>query len=206
MATHISVIDKRVHHRRCDWGTAPPAPDRMVVDGTSVLADVLAKVKTAAGQDKVVMLSILAHGFGQKAADGKMYGGFGVEFCKDNINLDTAKQFQVLRGMFTSKTLGIELIGCGAAAQYRFKSAQGHWVTGFGWRLCKALAAFTQTGVKASSALQDVDLKSYAYTTRVRGLPQEVTDTCADPGKWEGQVWIFTPDGQVRKAPGTSSK
>jgi hypothetical protein len=206
VATHISVIDKRVHHRRCDWGIAAVAPDRMVVDGSSALADVLAKIKTAAGQDQLVMLSILAHGFGHKAADGKMYGGFGVEFCKENIDLQTVKQFQALRGMFASKTLGIELIGCGAAAQYRFKTAAGGWITGFGWRLCKALAAFTQTGVKASSELQDVDLKRYAYAIRVRGLPTEVSDTCADPGKWEGQVWIFTPDGQVRKAPGTASK
>ena len=201
MATNISVIDKRVHHRRCDWGIGGPSPDRLVVDASSGLADILTKIKKAAGQDKVVMLSILAHGFGQKGADGKMYGGFGVEFCKENINLQTVKQFGVLRGIFASKTLGIELIGCGAAAQYRFKTAAGGWAIGFGWRLCKALAAATQTGVKASSELQDVDLKRYAYTIRVRGLPTQVTDTCADPGKWEGQVWIFTPDGRVSKAP-----
>ena len=51
----------------------------------------------------------------------------------------TVKQFGVLRGIFASKALGIELIGCGAAAQYRFKTAAGGWAIGFGWQLCKAL-------------------------------------------------------------------
>lgn len=202
MSINLSVIDKRVFDNRCNWDGSPY---QIVVDGQSCLSDVLAKIKSKAGQDKIGMLSILAHGYGRKGADGKEYGGFGVEFCKEDITLKTAKDFSVLRELFADTALGIELIGCGAAAQYRFKTAEGRWVVGFGWRLCKLIAASAKTGVKASTELQKVSIGDYYYTRRVHGVPTKVTVKCADAGAWEGQVWIFTPDGKHRKA-GTSTR
>lgn len=199
MGVKISIIDKRVHHRLCAWGIAAPGPTRIVVDSSSVLADVLIKVKNAAGRGKISLLSITAHGFGRQDAKGRMHGGFGVEFCKDTINLKTVRQFRKLRGMFDNKALGIELVGCAAAGNHRLTTAQGKSVAAFGWRMCKELAGHTLTGVKASTDMQDLDLKRYSYVKRVHGIPTNKTDTCADPGKWEGQVWIFAPNGTVRK-------
>lgn len=62
------------------------------------------------------------------------------------------------------------------------------------------IAAFADTGVKASTQLQDVDLVTISYTERVNGVPKKVKGKCVDPGAWKGQVWIFTPDGKHKMA------
>ncbi len=138
-------------------------------------------------------LKILAHGFAQKLpyAATKTYrsgivtqtpifsqGGAGVEFCMENIRLDTLTRFMPLSG----KLKGIDLMGCGAA--YTTPGFAG--TDGDGNLLCYRLAQITRTYVRASTATQ-------MYNVRVPlWMP-------VDFGAWEGTVITYAPNGSVYK-------
>ncbi len=136
-----------------------------------------------------VCLKILAHGFEQPLpqAATKTYrsgivtqtptfsqGGAGIQFCRENIRLDTLSRFASLRG----KLKGIDLMGCGAA--YITPGFEG--TDGDGNLLCYRLAQITRTYVRASTATQFYNA----------GVPAWAP---IDFGAWEGTVITYNPDG-----------
>lgn len=157
------------------------------------------QMKTNVGRNKITMLSIFAHGYAEPGEDGKLYDGFGMQFCKEDLIMETAYNFAMLDGFFANKELGITLSGCGVTAQQRFRAENGDTMIGFGERLCKGIAQAASTGVKASTSLQVTETDPDQVRRNNRGLP-ELFRGCTDPGPWEGEVWIFTPDGKKAKA------
>ena len=75
---------------------------------------------------------------------------------------------QGLKGTIQQRGSGIKLIGCGAAAQYRFRVTPKGWEykQGFGKNLCKKLAEITGASVRGSDALQDVEIGENPKTYR----------------------------------------
>jgi hypothetical protein len=138
-------------------------------------------------------LKVLAHGFEQRlpVVATKTYrsgivtqapifsqGGAGIQFCRENIRLDTLGRFALLRG----KLKGIDLMGCGAA--YITPGFEG--TDGDGNLLCHRLAQVTGTYVRASTATQ------FYNTTGPLWAP-------IDFGVWEGTVITYAPNGSVYK-------
>lgn len=146
-------------------------------------------------RNKIGTLMIAAHGYAVTGADGKAHDGFGMQLCKEDLDMNSVHYFRALDGLFESHEPGITLLGCGVAAQERVIMADGGVETGFGHQLCKAIAMATSTGVKASTSLQSGD--SGEVTQRIGGNVKSVS--VFDPGRWEGDVSLFKPDGTKSK-------
>jgi hypothetical protein len=219
----------------CDWVKGGDPDRRIRVDEAtpldSFLETVKSLIKSKAAKErclyKIGVLSILAHGYGHcEYTDAKAYrdakesctanqkgvkelhGGFGIEFCRDDIKLDTVEKFKALNGLFNSQEdVGIKLMGCGAAAESLFHiySNSAQVERGFGQTLCKKLAEVTGTCVMASEDLQqaviELDQKTYRWGSDVRTVP-----SCARFGDLTGQVWIFRPNGKKDKRNPLNSK
>jgi hypothetical protein len=94
-------------------------------------------------------------------------GGWGLEFCAQNLTLDTLKEFSPWYG----KVRQIDILGCGIA--YITPGREGK--AGDGNLLCYRLAQITGSYVRASTAAQN-------YV----GM---------DFGPWEGTVITYAPTG-----------
>jgi hypothetical protein len=207
----IDVLDTRLTDKGiqwyCEWTRGGDPNRRVRVDGSTPLDAFLQTIKSRIDQRKIGVLSILAHGFGEyeytdatKKKRKAIHPGFGIQFGSDNILPATVERFKALNGLFAGTGVGIKLMGCGAAAQYRFREApNGSYKTGFGKDLCKKLAATIGASVMASEALQEVQIdenpRTYRWGNDIQTIP-----ACASFGDWEGQVWIFSPDGGLAKA------
>ena len=193
---NIVVIDSRLAQDVINYG---PSPHQTIVVGeTTPMPDMMRQIKDAVDypRNKIGMLIIAAHGYAERGVDGKTHDGFGMQLCKEDLDMASVHFFRALDGLFESHELGITLLGCGVAAQERVTVAGGESKLGFGEKLCKAIALATSTGVMASSNVQDVAFGK--VTQRVKG--RIVTVDATDPGPWEGKVWIFKPDGSKTKA------
>jgi hypothetical protein len=193
--TNIVAVDRRLATNVVGFG--PSAHHTIVVDQATPMPDLMRRIKSVVDypRTKIGMLIIAAHGYAERGADGKAHDGFGMQLCKEDLDMQSVHYFRALEGLFESHDLGITLLGCGVAAQERVSMAGGVSRVGFGERLCKAIAVATVTGVMASSNLQNVT--SGQLTQRINGRI-ETLDTM-DPGPWEGNVWIFTPDGTKKR-------
>jgi hypothetical protein len=222
---NLDVLDKRLTSDKiewyCEWVKGGDPERRIRVDQDTPLDSFLESVKrllkNKSTKDraayKIGVLTILAHGYGRceyknaKAyAKGsctikQVHAGFGIKFCKDDINLQTVEKFKLLNGLFKNEDdIGIKLLSCGAAAEERFhvfpNSADVE--QGFGKRLCKRLAAVTGTCVMASEAIQEVDIDPNKRTYRW-GADVQTVSSCARFKGLIGQVWIFHPNGTADK-------
>jgi len=207
---NIDVLDTRLTDEGvewyCEWTRGGDQNRRILVDGNHPLDLFLQTVQTRVGNNKLGVLSILAHGFGhyeykdpQKKIKKAIHPGFGVEFGSENIVMETVDRFKALNGLFSNSGVGIKVMGCGVAAQYRFRVApNGAYDQGFGKDLCKKLAAVTGASVMAADALQDVVIDTNPQTYRW-GNDVQTIKSCARFGNWKGQVWTFSPEGNVQK-------
>jgi len=108
----------------------------------------------------------------------RIYGGYGLEFGRDNVDLATVASFGRLRGRFTDGGM-IVVFGCAAAERGPYLGEQ---LSGDGPALMRALARFAGAPVRASDSLQDVPMNWYLGT--------------ADRGAWRGRTFVFLPDGR----------
>lgn len=209
---NLDVLDTRLTAEGvewyCEWTKGGDPKRRITVNGSTPLDMFLDTVKSRLGESKLGTLTLLAHGFGEyeysdreKKRIKAIHGGFGMEFCKDNINLGTVDKFVKLKGLFAgSDKIGIKLLGCAAAAEYRFKVAPrtNEYKTGFGKKLCKKLAEVTNTCVMASESLQGAEIDTQERTYRW-GYDIQTIKSCVKFKHWEGIVWIFHPNGKIVK-------
>jgi hypothetical protein len=149
----------------CNFDT----PLSWFVTYSSSYADTTKKEK-----NDIVLLKLMAHG---RYLDGN--GGYGVEFCKDDLSVLTLAQISGLRGKFAA---GVELYACGAAAV-----TPGSGVDlGNGAIFCRRLAMTLATNVKASDTPQ-----LYGMGTGPKnGI---------DFGKWQGNVFTWDKNGILIK-------
>jgi hypothetical protein len=207
----IDVLDKRLTDDGiewyCEWTKGGDPNRRLLVDGNKPLAQFFEEVKSRMQNRKLGVLSLLAHGYGEWEYSDKtlkktkqIHGGFGMEFCKEGITLDTVDSFKALKGLFKDQEIGIiKLMGCAMAAESQFRIyPNGPVKEGFGRKLCSKLANVTGVSVMASDALQSVNIdrneRTYRWGSDIRTIK-----ACAKFGDWEGNVWIFRPDGKIDK-------
>jgi len=194
---YITVIDTRLAEGLSEYGV-PTVREPIKVDGTTPLAEMMRKIKSAVDYPrvKIEMLIIAAHGYAERGLDKRAHDGFGMQLCAEDLDMESVHWFRALEGQFASRELGITLLGCGVANQVRVKTSGGTKM-GFGERLCSAIARATMTGVVAATETQSGF--SGVETRRVGGRIKDVP--VFRPGSWEGDVFIFTPDGMKTKAP-----
>jgi hypothetical protein len=192
---NIVVIDKRLAEDVVNFGA--PSHQLIRVDGATPMPNMMRQIRNAVDypKSKIRMLIIAAHGYAEEAIDKTTHDGFGMQLCQEDLDMNSVHFFRMLDGLFESHELGITLLGCGVAAQKRVMTKNGPKM-GFGEKLCKAICAGTATGVMASTSVQKIFQGQ--ITQRIRD--QIETVTALDPGPWEGDVWIFRPDGSKTKA------
>ena len=193
--TNIVAIDRRLSTDVINYG--PASHHRILVDETTPMPELMRRIKKAVDYptSKIGMLIIAAHGYAEEGTDGKAQDGFGMQLCQEDLDMNSVHFFRALDGLFENRDLGITLLGCGVAAQKGVTTKTGFKV-GFGERLCKAMALATATGIMAATAVQSVSVGE--TTQRINGIVE--TGVVLDPGAWEGDVWIFRPDGSKTKA------
>jgi hypothetical protein len=141
------------------------------------------------GDEHFMFLRIMSHAY--MCSKGSQ-GGCGIQFCDEDINLQSLYRFQLLCRTEGKRLFpyyrGIDLLGCGVA--YITPGSEGKH--GDGNILCSRMAQFTQSHVRSSTAAQ-------TYSEGTNDNPN------LDFGDWEGTVYTYGPKGDVVKveqAPG----
>jgi hypothetical protein len=192
----ITVIDTRLADRLEGYGRQS-AGNTIKVNGSTPLSDMMRQIKAKVDYPhiKIGMLIIAAHGYAERDVHNATHDGFGMQLCREDLDMKSVYCFGALEGQFASRDLGLTLLGCGVARQELVRTRDGMKL-GFGERLCAAIARLTMTGVVASTDVQ----KGSPDTVRRRFGASVEDIQIYDPGSWEGSVYIFTPDGAKTKA------
>ncbi len=122
-----------------------------------------------------VALQIMAHGYYSPGQNGT--GGYGIQFCKDDIKISNLEKLYPLRDKFKG---GVTLFSCGAAA-ITPGSGAGH---GNGAILCRRIAMILNTKVTAADAKQLYGMG----TGPKKGI---------DFGQWQGNVFTWDKNGKL---------
>ena len=205
----IRVIDTRMGR-----SFKNPAPFDFVCGPETEMTKLFADIKKRCGAKKIASLQILSHAFyvpestikSKENPDGAIERfGFGVQFCSEGINEETAGNFSAFRGMFASAR-GISLQGCAVAATSTVIKTVGHFHfvrIGDGAALCQKIADAAGTGVVASSDPQpgpcDVEFRTYKVRNgaKVEMIEEKSPPMNCEAGPWSGNVWLFTPKGKA---------
>jgi hypothetical protein len=193
----ITVIDTRLAQSLVGYG-GPSAERPIKVDASTPMPDLMRRIKEAVDYPriKIGMLIIAAHGYYEEDVTKGHHDGFGMQLCREDLDMTSVHFFRALEGQFARHDLGLTLLGCGVARQERVKTSQGTLMS-FGEALCTAVARATMTGVVAATETQ----AGVSGNVRRRSGAQVEDVPVFDPGSWEGPVYIFTPDGSKTKAP-----
>ncbi len=122
-------------------------------------------------------LGIMAHGYVHMYVGGIGYGGYGVQFGKDDIKPHNVHKWQAIRGMAKR----IIVYACNTADVDPIAKGQAD-----GQQLCRQLAAATDTPVLAA-------VRSQEYHRSIN--PNHWREIKF--GDWEGPVYLFLPNGAV---------
>ena len=209
MAVRIGIADVRIawSDEQAEAGSGPllklvhPQPTFYTMGPKDDVPDLFDRVIKDLGANQIELLSIYAHGYGERDVTG-LHGGYGIELGKDHVTIDNAeKLFARFNGKFLDPQLGIELVGCEVAARSKVKVGNTIRI-GDGVKLCQTIAGAAGACVRASSSMQ-------AFTpigefTKVVPDPSSPVGRSSqsgveiDPGPWEGKVWIICAHGKAR--------
>ena len=191
MPKDLRILDTRIAGRFRE-----PKPTDIYVGSTRSLDWLMKEVAKVLGKDRIQRLSVCCHGYETVIADpqamiSRVRGGFGLELGQDGVNFDTVSAFSALSGKFAANGM-LDVYSCAAADDSSDKTNGGF--TGNGQLLMRELAGHVGVIVRASDATQYYShgVVSYAF-----GL--YTTYQGADFGDWEGNVWMFCPDGSTKK-------
>lgn len=197
-AIQVRAMDSRVAPRLADQ-----QPQDVIVSEKMSVNDAVSAVLSKAAGQTLSRLTLISHGYASmmegnlsqehkisiptpgpanvsRAAPNvtRIYGGYGLEFGRDNLDFATASAFGRLRGRFTDGAI-IVVFGCAAGDTGPYF---GEHLSGDGPGLMKAIARYAGVPVRASDSLQDVPVNWYLGT--------------ADRGPWVGRTFLFMPDGR----------
>lgn len=165
-----------VHDLRVMGRTAPSHASNFDVDQTTPLSYFVTRtLSEAAIYNDDVQLIIFAHGYEYHDARG---GGYGVQFCREDLQLNTIGQLTPLRGHIHG---GIVLLSC-AVAHIGQPGGRGD-----GNILCSRIAQVTGTCVTGSTMSQTY--------TQIGG--SRLQKAFAVPDAWRGTVLTYGPTGAV---------
>jgi hypothetical protein len=177
-------------------------PYDVIVKPTMTVSDAVSAVLSRAS-DPMSRLTLIAHGYGALVEGNivpdhgvsvplpgpsnvsragpnvsRIYGGYGLDLGKDDLNMRTASAFSRLNGHFTEGAI-IVIFGCAAGDHGPYL---GERLSGDGPALMRAIAQFAGVPVRAADSLQEVPVNWYLDT--------------ADRGPWVGRTLLFMPDGR----------
>jgi hypothetical protein len=184
-----------VHDLRVE-GTPPPhlAPNLYTVDDSVPLVHALGRIaRCAAMHGGLTELMILCHGLESLVEDeaqqvSAVELGFGLRFCKEDLNILNVSRTRALRGLVRT----IKLYACGPA---RTRPGSENTISD-GHRFCSELAAWTGAEVIASTDKQSYTMGAPDITSSSFWFgPHNVIDL----GPWEGNVYRFLPNGAVSR-------
>jgi hypothetical protein len=201
-AIQIRALDTRVASKLTNR-----EPADVIVTERITVADAVTAILRNLGVNQLSRLTLIMHGFGvlmegNRAPDFrlsvplpnqlnvsrpvanfcKIYGGYGLEFGRDQLSLGTVAPFARLKGKFTSGGL-LVIFGCAAAdSGPDLGTIKGERLSGNGPQLLRQLALLTGAPVRAADSLQQVT------TNWMMGS--------ADRGPWTGRTFLFMPDGR----------
>ena len=183
----LRVLDTRIGAR-----FDKPKPSDIIVGSATKLDKIIESIVKGVGTNRLRTLSVCCHGYeagvaDQRAAMSYIGGGFGLELGADNLTWETVSAFSPLNGKFASDGI-LEIYSCAAAAD----SSGGNGFTGNGMLLMRELAGYVGASVRASDTIQE-------YTHGVDSLFGFSWYNGVDFGEWEGNVWLFTPDGSRKR-------
>lgn len=196
-AIQTRAMDYRVADKLAD----PQAQDVFVTKSMSV-SDAVSAILAKSGGKPLSRLTLISHGYGvlmeenaseeykvsiatpgpsnvSRAAPpvSRIFGGYGLEFGRDNLDMGTVSALGALRGHFTDGGI-IVVFGCAAADTG--PNISDH-MSGGGPALMKSISKFAGVPVRASDSLQEVPVNWYLGT--------------ADRGTFVGRTFLFKPDG-----------
>ena len=198
---NLRVMDRRVAPRYRE-----PRPSDIVVGHQTPLATIFSRIVGAVGSDRLRRLSISCHGIMAGVADPRRMmsrpgGGFGLELGWEDLTLRNVTAFGALRGKFAPGGM-IDLYACAAA-----DDSSTHGFNGNGRLLMQQIAGYAGALLRASDAVQ-VFRTGWEEQTRF-GITVAPLNLGIDLGAWEGNVWIFSPDGsdpRLDAAPGLGTR
>ena len=199
----VRAMDVRLDDHHAIRKLTDQEPQDVIVTEGMTVADAIRAILSKIGTSTMSRLTILSHGFntlveGNEVPDldvsvqfpgpknvsragapiSRVYGGYGLEFGSDQLNMTTVAPFAWLNGRFTEGGI-IVLFGCAAADTGPYVSDT---LSGDGPGLMKAIARLAGVPVRASDKFQDVPINWYLGT--------------ADRGPWAGRTFLFYPDGR----------
>lgn len=180
-----------VHDRRLRGRTPAIAPNTFHVSENTDLRGALNWIATyATQQGNLDNLFVFAHGFEAGVEDNiemvSTYAlGYGLQFCREGLDLYNVATTQVLN----NKVRRITLFSCGPANTRRgFERTRGD-----GGQFCSEMAGWTNASVIAAIETQLYNIRTSIWD-RLLGREGEM-----DFGDWEGPVYEFTPDSNHRR-------
>jgi hypothetical protein len=199
----VNAIQVRAMDFRLASKLADQQPQDVIVTESMTAADAVSAIIARSVHHVLSRVTLISHGYaelieGDTAPDHKMsvrlpgpanvsrspasfsriYGGYGLEFGSDDLNMGNVATFGRLRGRFTD---GAIMVVFGCAAADKGPAIDAH-LTGDGPGLMKALARHTGVPVRASDKLQEVPVNWYLGA--------------GDRGAWAGRTFLFMPDGR----------
>lgn len=197
-AIQMRAMDFRVASKLTDQ-----QPQDVIVTESMSVADAVSAILSKCASQPLSRLTLISHGYGvlmeanvspeykasvptpgpanvSRAAPNvsRIYGGYGLEFGRDDLDMTTVATFGRLRGHFTDGAI-IVVFGCAAADT---GPSLGRHLSGNGPSLMRAIAGYAGVPVRASDVLQEVPANWYLGT--------------ADRGAWAGRTFLFYPDGR----------
>lgn len=149
------------------------------VNANTSLADGLRRATTAANQSGTELV-IACHGYMTHSYNNmsnvRLRGGQGLQLCKESLLVANIAAVQVLRDHFVR----IWLMACGPAGTLVHTSRP----------FCREFAHYANTTVIASDTEQ-------SYYPGTHDAVARVSRQVLRFGRWEGNVYQFTPDGNV---------
>ena len=164
--------------------------------GSSVNA-FIEKVYQETPDRAITSMSIFAHAAGsqvenwEKQRTESSVAGFTLGETVGDTNLN---MFARLKSLFPQpKTYICNLLSCNQATNAPdYADPKGWGTSGKNLELCKLLAYYLDQYVRASDAPQHFD-------TRENALDKIMGERSVDFGTWEGNVYLFSPDGHKYK-------
>lgn len=188
----LRVLDTRIGARFRN-----PRPSDIIVGSATPFSTMFRRINAALGSHKISRLSICCHGYEWGVADprvamSRMGGGFGLQLGATDLKWDSVSEFGALNGKFASGGM-LDIYACAAAED----TSDGTGFTGNGRLLMRELAGWTGATVRASDTIQEYH--HGVVTTTLFGYVISSDYAGVDFGEWEGNVWMFTPDGHRRR-------
>jgi len=176
-----------LHDQRLDGQVESGLGTVIPVNGATPLDQAFRDVKAAVVSSPTELV-IACHGFMTHDYEGASHvdlaGGQGLQLCRETLQVSNVSRVEALKGLFTR----IWLMACGPAGTLVNRSRP----------FCREFAAWAETPVVASDTAQSYFPGNYDNANQISRRVLRF-------GAWEGNVFQFFPNGDVKPFSRTQS-